>query len=529
MNKSLRSISDRPGVTSTPQTEKAVKGQIKNSAGGYSFKDSDINRLRKFLIIGTEGGTYYASEKELSVENAKLVFKYAEKDSRALVDNIVDVSDRGLSVKQDSCIFALAVAASKGDPEDQKYALSQLGKVARTGTQLFTFADFVQNFRGWGRALRSAMGAWYTEKDLDKLAYQVIKYRNRNGWTHRDVLRLAHPKAVEPGRQDLFKWIVSGDVGESAPRLLEGFIKAQAATTAKEFCALIQEYKLSWEMLPTQALTYRSVWETLLRNSLPLTATLRNLGKMTSLDMFDDFDNLDIIKNKFGDSEYLKKSRIHPISILSGMSTYSSGHGVKGSLSWSPSRQVIDTLDKAFYDSFEAVEPTNKRTMLSLDISGSMGWESAFSGLTPRDLSAALSMVTAAVEDKTYINGFSTSMRDLDISPRRSLLDNVRTIQNLPFGGTDIAKPMQHALNKGLKVDTFIIYTDGETWAGYQHPFQALERYRKETGIPAKLIVNGMTATGSTVCNPDDAGSMAVVGFDSSAPKLMADFSRGDF
>ena len=282
-------------------------------------------------------------------------------------------------------------------------------------------------------------------------------------------------------------------------------------------------------MLPTQALTHRSVWETLLRNSLPLTATLRNLGRMSRLNMFDDFNNIDIVKDKFEDAEYLKKSRIHPISILSGMRTYASGHGDKGKLTWSPSRKVVDILDKAFYAAFEAVEPTNKRTMLSLDISGSMGWESAFSGLPPRDLSAALSMVTAAVEDKTYINGFSTSMRDLDISPRRSLLDNVRTITGLPFGGTDVAKPMEHALNKGLKVDTFIIYTDGETYAGYQHPFQALERYRKETGIPARLIVNGMTAINSTVCNPDDDGSMAVVGFDSSAPKLMADFSRGDF
>ncbi len=85
---------------------------------------------------------------------------------------------------------------------------------------------------------------------------------------------------------------------------------------------------------------------------------------------------------------------------------------------------------------------------------------------------------------------------------------------------------MVHALANGWEVDTFVVYTDNETWAGTIHPVQALQRYRQEAGIPAKLIVVGMTATGFSIADPSDAGMLDVVGFDASAPAVMADFSK---
>jgi 60 kDa SS-A/Ro ribonucleoprotein len=49
---------------------------------------------------------------------------------------------------------------------------------------------------------------------------------------------------------------------------------------------------------------------------------------------------------------------------------------------------------------------------------------------------------------------------------------------------------------------------------GQMHPSQALDRYRQKTGIPAKLIVVSMTANPFSIADPNDAGMMDVVGFD---------------
>jgi 60 kDa SS-A/Ro ribonucleoprotein len=103
----------------------------------------------------------------------------------------------------------------------------------------------------------------------------------------------------------------------------------------------------------------------------------------------------------------------------------------------------------------------------------------------------------------------------------------VKAVSNLPFGGTDCALPMLHALEKGLKVDAFVVYTDSETWAGTIHPVQALREYREKTGIPAKLVVVGMVSNGFSIASPNDGGMLDVVGFDAAAPAVIADFIRG--
>ena len=166
-----------------------------------------------------------------------------------------------------------------------------------------------------------------------------------------------------------------------------------------------------------------------------------------------------------------------------------------------------------------------------------MHWPLGGTPLTARDASAALSLVTLATESESMVLGFTTNsltkgfLRDvvtpLDISPRQRLDDVLDYIDGLPFGGTDCSLPMLYALENSLEVDTFVIYTDNETWAGKMHPHQALQRYRKESGIDAKLVVAGMTATKFSIANPDDAGMLDVVGFDAAVPNLISEFSRG--
>ena len=107
---------------------------------------------------------------------------------------IVEISESGRAPKNDPAIFALAVLASNASQYVRKVALAAMPRVCRTGTHLFQFVAACKELRGWGRGLREAVAGWYNDKPLDKLAYQVTKYRNRAGYTHRDVLRLSHPK-----------------------------------------------------------------------------------------------------------------------------------------------------------------------------------------------------------------------------------------------------------------------------------------------------------------------------------------------
>src|SRR5690606_10224022 len=114
----------------------------------------------------------------------KAVLECAQEDMERAVDIIVDISVNGRAPKQDPAIFALALIAGM---KNGGAALDRLTEVCRTGTHLFQFVESIQNFRGWGRGLRNAVARWYLEKDPTELAYQLTKYRQRGGWTHRDV------------------------------------------------------------------------------------------------------------------------------------------------------------------------------------------------------------------------------------------------------------------------------------------------------------------------------------------------------
>ena len=82
-------------------------------------------------------------------------------------------------------------------------------------------------------------------------------------------------------------------------------------------------------------------------------------------------------------------------------------------------------------------------------------------------------------------------------------------------------------MNRRWAVDLFVVFTDNETWAGDIHPAQALRTYRERTGIAAKLVVVAMASNGFTIADPDDAGMLDVVGFDTATPQLVSDFARG--
>lgn len=519
-------------TSKTPQSE-PIPGstQVPNSAGGYSFEVNDWMRLDRFLILGTEGGSYYATEQKLTRESAEAVLRCIQVDGSRAVACIARISKEGRAPKNDPAIFALAMAAKLGDEATRKAAGQALPEVCRTGTHLMHFAEFAEGFGGWGRGLRGAVGRWYNDKPASELAYQLVKYQSRDGWSNRDLLRLAHPKAKTPDHQALFAWATRGSLPAEVPSalaIIEAVERAKKATTVNEIVALIRTHDLPRECVPTQLLTHAPVWEALLER-MPFTALIRNLATMTRVGLLAPMApaTAEVVR-RLEDEAGLIKARVHPVQVLAALMTYKSGKGVRGNGTWSPASAVVDALDAAFYKAFRAVEPSNTKTLLALDVSGSMsgGTVAGVPGLTPRVASAAMALVTAATEKQHGFVAFTNGLTELDISPRQRLDDICARTAAMPFGGTDCALPMLWAKERKLEVETFIVYTDSETWAGKIHPVQALADYRRESGIPAKLIVVGLVANKFSIADPKDAGMLDVVGFDTASPALIADFAR---
>jgi 60 kDa SS-A/Ro ribonucleoprotein len=542
----------------TDQRVRARPEQVENSAGGFVFAVDCWTQLDRFLVLGAQGGTYYATERELTVKNADCVRTCIALDGPRTVRRIVEISDVGRAPKNDPAIFALAMCTGAKDTATRTAALTAIPKVCRIGTHLFHYAQDVEGFRRWGRGLRSAIAKWYTERSAESLALQAIKYQQRDGWSHRDLLRLSHAAPRNGEQAAMFRWMTAGGQGVTKgpprgygyayaplPAIVQAFdeLHALGATDPKRSAALIQEHGLPHECVPNELKSRPEIWEAML-GEMGVTAMIRNLGKMTAVGLLKPLSSVTkLVTDRLGSLDVLKRGRVHPIAVLLASTTYSAGRGVKGHLSWSPTREIVDSLDEAFYLAFDTIVPTGKTQLLALDVSGSMTATIGGTHLSCRAAAAAMAMVTARTESRWHCVAFTAGvgggyggrfggspciLQPLSISPKQRLTDIVKACEALPMGGTDCSLPMLYAANEGLEVDAFYVYTDNETWYGAVHPFQALKVYRAKSGRNAKLVVVGMTATEFTIAEPNDQGMLDVVGFDSHAPAIAADFVRGN-
>lgn len=533
---SLRTFSTRE----TPQSEALRPDQVENNAGGYAWAVDNWTRLNRFLILGAQDGTYYIGEHELVKENAGAVLACLQEDGLRTVATIVDVSDKGRAAKNDPALFALALASKHGDLETRRAAYAALPKVARIGTHLFHLAAYREQFGGWSRGLRNAVARWYLDRDPSSLAYQLVKYRQRDGWSHRDLLRLSHPKTASPDHRALFDFACDREA-TGVPEVVEGFGLAQASPSATRTAKLVREYGLPREAIQTDHLKSPEVWEALLGDGMPVGAMLRNLANMTRVGLLKPMSEAEgKIASALTNEKALAKARVHPVAVLSAAVVYAQGHSALGrGEDWIPSAAIVDALNEAFYLSFGGVTSANKRTLIGLDVSGSMSSGlGGVAGLTCRDGAAAMALITAATEPQTHTMAFAgppgggwrneTHVLPLPLSGRERLDDVIRNMSGIPFGRTDCALPMLYAMQEGIEADTFVIYTDNETWAGNVHPAQALRGYREKMGINARLVTVGMTSSGFTIADPQDAGMLDVVGFDTATPNVLSAFSRGE-
>ena len=252
-----------------------------------------------------------------------------------------------------------------------------------------------------------------------------VDTENADGKTDRKVYE-RHYEEVAPSAEE------QGQYLPDFPKILQGFIQAQylekngGVAETKRICALIAEYGLTHEMVPNEFLKSPDVWVALLEK-MPITATLRNLGRMSALGLLEPFsENVQTVLDKFT-PESVKKARLHPLATLIGSKTYGSGEGAKGSLTWQPNPNILSHLEDVFYWGFEAIEPTGKNILLALDCSGSMfrNWGNPpFANcptLTCAEIAGVMAMVTARTEQNYHLTGFGTDIRDLPITSKSSL------------------------------------------------------------------------------------------------------------
>jgi len=513
-----------------------MDGQVRNNAGGGTFAVDCKHQYMRFLKLGSVGGTYYVGACVLGTSAVNVFKAVADEDPEWAVDQLVDVSVRGLCASNDYPMFALAFLCGhwKGQKDKEELLTRAILQVVRTGYHMIEFRAMLKEMRGGGRLLRRMLRQWYLRKDADQLSYQLLKYRRRGNRTHKFALQTARPRPRYKWQSILFRYASGADLDDVADELstvsryAAGYVAVRRASSPKDVARIIKDFDLTWEAVPASWLAYDEVWDALIPR-MPIEALLRNLGQLTRRGLLRPLcERTSLVCRRI--REEVPKSRLHPIVILMAHKVYTRGGGIRGKLNWEPVHTVVDALDDVVERSFSQVSPTGANLMYALDVSHSMSYHHAgYTCLSAAEAGVALVVQGVRAEKNVFPMAFSSEFKPLNITKRTSLREALKLVPDINYGATDCAQPMLYAIENKLDVDAFIIITDNETWIGDIHPYQALERYRAKMNKPkARMIVVAMVPTQFTIADPNDMYSLDIAGFDAQTPRVINEFIRGE-
>ncbi|TKS80142.1 60 kDa SS-A/Ro ribonucleoprotein [Collichthys lucidus] len=479
-------------VTMEPSGSTAISSSnhtLNSTGGGCPWEVSDKTRLCRFLCYGSEGDLYTAREEgHVSMESAgALLSLLQEGRGTEVVEEIKRFTQDGRAVRLGPAFFALAMCSQHSELKTRQAAFKALKEVCRDPAHLFSFIQTKKELKEgmkcgiWGRALRKAVSDWYNEQDAMSLAAAVTKCKQREGWSHQDLLRLSHTKPANEGWKDVQAAYSDKENSEEVVKVLsylEVVEKVKHSCDETEVINLIEEHKLEREQLLT-----------------------------------------DHLKSK--------QAKIHPFSLLLSSENYKRGQGYQGKTKWEPDSSILKAMDSAFYKSFMHLEPMGKRFLVAVDVSTSLSSIVPGTSVSTAVAAAAITMIFARTEADTHVLAYSEgALVPCSVSADMTLAQATVELVKIPGGSTDCTLPITWATENGKAVDVFIILTNNPLWTFTASPVESLKKHRQISGANSKLVMCGLTSIGHAIADTEDRGLLSICGFDLGALSVIRNLAQ---
>jgi 60 kDa SS-A/Ro ribonucleoprotein len=400
-----------------------METKILNSCGHTVYKIGAIAQFKRFLVLCNENNTYYAKTESVVQDNIISLETLLTESPNIVLDLVLEYAEQGKCKKYEPLVYSLArCAAEFNQPEIRDRAYEILPKIATTPTHLFMFLRFYKhickekhNSTGFNKKHRLAIGKWYLSHDITTLAKLITKYQNREGYTHTDVLRLAHIIPPSDEYSNLFKYILTKDIPEDSEisDYLQAVKQLKTTTDVSEAVSLIQTHRLDREHVPSNLLSESDIWNALLLHMSSI-ALIRNLNKMTMVNVIPPL-------------ERIISAKVHPMQAYLALYTYEQGKGVKGALTWKPNTSVVDSLNTLVENSFKHVPSIDKKVCVALDVSGSMHDEQ----IPPSICSAVVMALQLVKACNATVVAFSKGITPIHLDLSVSITRNVDAVSGL--------------------------------------------------------------------------------------------------
>ena len=438
------------------------------------------------LVTNTFGQTFYTNRRDLIAQAAQIHDSMLAKDPEFAAKALVYARNKGFMRSQP--VYGLVKLSSV----DRKLFERIFPEVIRIPNDLFDFMTILKALgRGkGGRCIKRAGGEWL-ESRLSE--YWAIKYgASKPGqFSLRDLFRVFHPKME---RSELVAYVQgANDVNLDALPQVKAFEALKRAATAEEKIAAIAEGRLPHEQATPFAGKDKAVWDAIVPN-MPLFALLRHLATLERHGVLDSYR--EHMEGLFANEKVISKAKILPYRFLDAAAHVKS--------SW-----ATDALRDAVELSFGNLPKLDGRTVVMLDVSGSMKWVQS----GKYQLAAAIFGVALLkkVREGRFLL-FDTNVYEAKISTRDSTLSQAESVCSIGGGGTASGLPFRAILRERYKADNIVMITD-EQQNRLRPAIDVLDEYKRKVKRDVKTFVINISPYSGGHMFPDERNTYYVYGW----------------
>lgn len=525
----------------TPVVPVAPAANTTNAAGGVAYKMSDKHALAQLAATGCFGNTFYIDE-TAQLETAK---KLAAKVDPEFVAKVA-VYAREKGFMKDMPAF-LAASLAKRDVNLLAKIFDRViddGKMVRNFVQIIRSG--VTGRKSLGSVPKKLVNKWINSTRDEALFRASVG----NDPSLADVIKMTHPTPENDRRAALYGYLTGKEaagpgkplVEETARRAKNGrpiVIHRYNADNLPDCIKQFEKFKktktgdvpnVDFRLLTSLDLT-QSQWCEVAKNA-PWHMTRMNLNTFKRHGVFDVPGMEALIANKLADPETVAKVKVFPYQLLAAFLNTTDV----------PAR-VTNALQDAMELATKNVPEIDGKVFVFTDVSGSMrsasitGQRAVESKIKAVNVAALISAAILRRNQTAEVLPFHTTVANVRLNPRDSIMTNTNVLSNIPAGGTNCSAPLAHLNARGAKGDLCILVSDNESWmdstghgsgpCAYQYGTQLLVEWNKfkARNPGAKLVCIDLTPN-SSMQTIDREDILNIGGFSDSVFEVISEFAK---
>lgn len=465
-------------VNRTPNTQ--------NLAGGDAFVESTKLELASLVLTSFLKDKFYESGKD-QLERLKALIKG---NDPLFAAKLAVFARNEFGMRSVSHVIAAEIAATVKGQEWTKNFINSVIHRPDDMTEIMAY-HIAKNGKPVPSCLKKGLRAAFNKFST----YQLAKYRAEGAEVSLvDLANLVHPVPTDKNREALAK-LIKGE--------LKSFDTWESGLTEAGQTAENEEEKTELK---------KGVWAKLIsENKIGYFALLRNLRNIAQ----QAPESLDAALNLLVNAEAIKKSMVLPFRFTTAYKTIQAA-----GLDSSVQRKIQVAIDKAVTIAVDNVPTFDGRTLIAVDISGSMMGK-------PIDIGSIFAAALYKRNQDADIMLFNTTARYHVPNPTDSLMTIANGIVSSVSGGTNF-NSIFDSMTK--KYDRVIIISDMQAWmtGGYfsSAPIEAAKKYRARHN--ADPMIFSFDINGYGTLQFPEAKVCAVTGWSEKCLDLIKALENGD-